>query len=255
VAEPVRDGTSTRRVVRAICWLLAASFFGATVMFFLLEYDVTASPPRNPPGRDFVADTVAFFQNEQERWPQDLTANLLFGLGFLLLVPIGLILRQRFGRDDLRATIGSSAFAVAGVIGVAAQLIFVGASEVAIDPQYCQCEYAPEQIISQNRALAMAEGSQRWLLIGFLLLASVGFFLLGRAALDRGILGRGWGYLSLAAAALTLVGFLAAFFQAEQVFELAVAAGAGVVLPVWALILAQRWETVSASEATVTQVR
>jgi hypothetical protein len=240
VAEPVREATSTRRVVRAICWLLALSFFAATVIIFLLEYDVTASPPRNPPGRDFVADSVAFFQNERDRWPQELTANLLFALGFLLLVPVGLLLRRAFGRDDLRSTIGSSAFAVAGVIGLAAQLIYVGAQEVAIDPRYCQCEYAPEQIISQNRALAMAEGSQRWLLIGFLLLAAVGFYLMGRLALDRGVLGRGWGYLSLAGAAVTLVGFVAALFQLDPVFELFLAIGAGVLLPVWAVVLGRR---------------
>jgi hypothetical protein len=250
-----RDATSTRGLTRAICWLLAASFFVATVLIFLLEYDITASPPADPPGNDFVAGSVAFFQNEQDRWPQELTANLLFGLGFLLLVPVGLILRRAFGREDLRSTIGSSAFAVAGVIGLAAQLIYVGAKEVAIDPRYCQCEYAPEQIISQNRALAMAEGSQRWLLIGFLLALAVGFYLMGRLALDRGVLGRGWGYLSLAGAAVSLVGFVAALLQADPVFELFLAAGGGVVLPIWAVVLGRRLGATPDATATADRVR
>jgi hypothetical protein len=51
-----------------------------------------------------------------------------------------------------------------------------------------QCEYAPEQIISQNRALAMAHGAQQWMLIGSLVLLGVGLFLFGRLALKGGCL-------------------------------------------------------------------
>jgi hypothetical protein len=168
------------------------------------------------------------------------TASILFGIGFVLLVPIGLILSRTFGRDDIQALLGSAALGVAGIVGAVAQLVFIGAKEVAIDPRYCQCEYAPEQIISQNRALAMAEGAQRWMSIGFLVLLAVGLFLFGRLALERGMFGRGWAYLALVGAAISLLGVVAAAFQSDALFEIVVAAGAGVFLPIWAILTGRR---------------
>jgi hypothetical protein len=256
VAEQgTRRARSTRGVVRAICWLLAVSFFAGTILFFLLEYDVTAPPAKDPPGNDFVADTVAFFQSEQDRWPQELTANLLFGLGFLLLLPVGLMLRRALGPQDLRSAIGSSAFAVAGVVGVAGQLIYRGrqggghrppALPVRVRPG---ADHQPESRPGHGRGL-VAVAPDRITAAG-----RDGVHLLGRLALERGTLGRGWAYLSLAAAAVTLVGFLAALFQLDLLFELVVALGAGVLFPVWAITLAGRFEAAPDPADTPQRVR
>jgi MFS family permease len=237
MTERRTDGSwNLGRTATWIGWLMAVTLLAATVIFFLLAFDVTAPPPKDVPGNDFVAQTVADFQNEQERWPQELTSSILLGIGFVLLLPMGLILGRAFGRDDIQALLGSAALGVAGIVGAVAQLVFVGAKEVAIDPRYCQCEYAPEQIISQHRALAMAEGAQRWMAIGFLVLLAVGLFLFGRLALQRGAFGRAWASLVLVGAGISLVGVVAAAFQYDPLFELVLAAGAGVLLPIWGVL-------------------
>jgi hypothetical protein len=240
MAQRPSEGWNLGRTATWIGWLLAVTFVTATVIFFLLAFDVTAPPPKDIPGNDFVAQTVADFQNEQERWPQDLTANILFGIGFVLLVPMGLILSRTFGRDDIQALLGMAALGVAGIVAAIAQLVFIGAKEVAIDPRFCQCEYAPEQIISQNRALAMVEGGQRWMVLGVLVLLAVGLFLFGRLALERGMFGRGWAYLALVGAGIALLGVVAAAFENDQLFEIVLAAGAGVLLPIWAVLTGRR---------------
>jgi hypothetical protein len=240
MAVESEERSTLARAARWVAWLLAASFLIATVLFFLLAYDVTAPPPRDVAGNDFVAQSVADFQNEQERWPQELSATLLFGLGFLLLVPLALTVRQSFGRGRLVATVAGSSLAVAGIIGAVTQLAFIGAKEVAIDPRYCQCEYAPEQIISQNRALAIASGTQRWMSIGVLFLIGVGLFLFAQAAREEPRFGGGWRWLALAGAVVSLAGVIAAGVQVDLLFELVVALGAGILLPVWAILSARR---------------
>ncbi|HEV8682227.1 MAG TPA: hypothetical protein VGS09_05540 [Actinomycetota bacterium] len=189
------------------------------MIFFLLAYDVTAPAFESEPGRDFVDTLIAFFQNEQARWPQEVVASLLFAAGFLLLVALAWLLRYGFGRDDVRAGLASSALAVGGFLGAASQLIYLGAKQVAIDPHYCDCVYAPEQIISQDRALALADGTQRWLIMGFLLIAAIGLYLFGRLALDREV-GGPWATVSFVGAAVSIVDLIAATFELDLLFQI-----------------------------------
>ena len=53
-------------------------------------------------------------------------------------------------------------------------MIFIGAKRVAIDPAVCECKWAPEQMIGQDRTLEMIYGVQDWLIAGALLLAGLG---------------------------------------------------------------------------------
>jgi hypothetical protein len=52
----------------AASWIgrvLAISFVAGTVIFLLLAFDVTAAPPKDIPGNDFVAQTVAIFRTSR----------------------------------------------------------------------------------------------------------------------------------------------------------------------------------------------
>src|SRR6266511_2403979 len=100
-------GGSSTTLARALGWLVAIPFFVAGVMTTLLELDVTASPPRETPPNDLVEGTLAFFENESERWPQELTSLLLFTAGFLALIGLVVMVRDAVSRDDPRITLGT----------------------------------------------------------------------------------------------------------------------------------------------------
>jgi hypothetical protein len=69
------DGQAdSRRLARILGWLAAISLFAAGVITALLQFDITASPPRKAPPNDLLEGTLAFFQNESDRWPQQLTS-------------------------------------------------------------------------------------------------------------------------------------------------------------------------------------
>jgi hypothetical protein len=124
-------GGSSTTLARALGWLVAIPFFVAGVMTTLLELDVTASPPRETPPNDLVEGTLAFFENESERWPQELTSLLLFTAGFLALIGLVVMVRDAVSRDDPRITLGTLAIGVGAGIGAVGQLLFLGAKEVA----------------------------------------------------------------------------------------------------------------------------
>jgi len=237
----IDDRTGWVRVGRLLSWIVAGSFVLAGVMFVLIESGITAPEGTTAPRaarQDYVDATIAFFQNEQSRWPQELTASLLFALGFAALAALGVLLARALGGTEARAAILSSTFLVAGTLGVAAQLLYVGAKQVAIDPRYCDCRYAPEQIISQARGLALVEGAQRWLLGGFFALAALGFWQLAQLSLRRRVFSARWGRLSQLLAVVLLVELVVPLApQFELALQVVVFVGAGILLPFWAVWL------------------
>lgn len=231
------------RAGRWLAWVLAISFFGAAVIFILLEFDVTARPVERPPGPpDFVAELQAFFANEQTRWPQQVASSLLFALGFAALAGIGLLLRDVLGRQDGRTSIVSASLGMAGVVGLTSQLGWLGAREVAIDGRWCDCKYFIEQIVSQGRTLAIIDGLQEWLLFGVFALAAAGTFMAGRLALERGFPNSGWARYSFVIAALFLVALVSFLFDLDDLVAPITGIGAGILLPLWALWLVRQLE-------------
>src|SRR4029453_11407584 len=96
-----RNGQSdTRRLAGVLGWLVAISLFAAGVITALLQFDITASPPRKTPPNDLLEGARAFFQNESDRWPQELASLLLFTVGFLALIGLVALLRNAVSRDD-----------------------------------------------------------------------------------------------------------------------------------------------------------
>jgi hypothetical protein len=240
VGDRPRGDWTWERLGAALAWLVALCFFAATAILLLLEFNVTASEPVNAPGNDLVSETVAFFKEQQARWPQELATGLLFALGFFLLIGLAVVLRRLFGKDDVRSSVASMTLGVGAGIAAASQLAFIGAKQVAIDPRYCQCEYAPEQIISQSRALDMAETAQAWLIVGFLVLGAVGLVLFAAANRDRRLLPPSWGYVSQALAVLFVVALVGIVFDIQAVNDLSLAIISGVLVPIWAIVLARR---------------
>jgi hypothetical protein len=237
-------GGSSTTLARALGWLVAIPFFVAGVMTTLLELDVTASPPRETPPNDLVEGTLAFFENESERWPQELTSLLLFTAGFLALIGLVVMVRDAVSRDDPRIMLGTLAIGVGAGIGAVGQLLFLGAKEVGIDPHYCDCVRAAEQIISRGQTLGMIDNAQRWLVVGFLGLASAGLFLIWRATSDRGVFSRSWRGLTLGLAMVLVVGVIAFVLQLDVLSDAFTSVGAVFLIPIWAVMAARQLPTI-----------
>jgi hypothetical protein len=225
---------------RGLAWIMAGGFFAAAVIFALMEFDVTApSLPASLPS-DFVNRLEVIFQNEQARWPWEVASSLLFVVGFVGLAGVGLVLRETYGRRDAVSSFMSTSFVVAAILGIGGQLMFLGAKQVAIDPLLCDCVYEPEQIVSQGRALAIAESSFEWLLYAVFALSAIALFLAARLAVNRAVFSRGWASFSQVVAVVFLVGLVAAAIDLDMLSDLTVAIGAGILLPVWAIWLARQ---------------
>jgi hypothetical protein len=231
--------SDTRRLAGVLGWLVAISLFAAGVITVLLQFDITASPPRTTAPNDLLEGTLAFFQNESDRWPQELASLLLFTLGFDALIGLVALLRNAVSRDDPRLLLGTLAVGVGAGIGAVGQLFYLGAKEVGIDPHYCDCARAADQIISRGQVLGMLDNAQRWLLVGTLVLASVGLFMIWRGASNRGLFSPTWRGLTLALAIVLAVAVITTVAEVDTLSDVVTAVGAAILTPIWAVMTAR----------------
>ena len=230
--------SDVRRLAGVLGWLAAVPLFAAGVITTLLEFDITASPPRKTAPNDLLEGTLAFFQNESDRWPQELSSLILFTVGFFALIGLVALLWDSVGRDDPWVLLGTLAVGVGATIGAVGELLFLGAKKVGIDPHYCDCARASEQIISRGQALGMIDNAQRWLIVGTLALAGAGLFLIWRGTSNRGLFSSAWRGLTLAIALVMAVGVIAMVAEADTLSDVFTAVGAAILTPVWAVTTA-----------------
>ena len=235
----IGDQSDTRKLAGVLGWLAAISLFAAGVITALLQFDITASPPRRTAPNDLLEGTLAFFQNESDRWPQELASLVLFAVGFLALIGLVALLRNAVGRDDPWMLLGTLAVGVGAGIGAVGQLFYLGAKEMGIDPHYCDCARAAEQIISRGQVLNMLDNAQRWLLVGTLVLASVGLLLIWRGTSNRGLFSPTWRGLTLALALVLAVAVITTVAEVDTLSDVVTAVGAAILTPVWALLTAR----------------
>jgi hypothetical protein len=231
--------SDTRTLAGVLGWLAAISLLAAGVITALLQFDITASPPRETAPNDLLEGTLAFFQNESDRWPQELASLILFTVGFLALIGLVALLRNAVGRDDPWLLLGTLAVGVGAGIGAVGQLLYLGAKEAGIDPRYCDCARAAEQIISRGQALDMLDNAQRWLIVGTLALASAGLFLIWRGASNRGLFSPTWRGLTLALGLVMAVAVITTVAELDTLSDVVTAVGAAILTPVWAVTTAR----------------
>jgi hypothetical protein len=227
------------RLARVLGWLVAIPLFAAGVITTLLEFDITASPPAKTAPNDLLEGTLASFQNQSDRWPQQISSLILFTVGFVALIGLVALLRSAARRDDPWMLLGTLAVGVGAGIGAVGQLLFLGAKQVGIDPHYCDCARAAEQIISRGQTLDMIDNAQRWLLIGTLALASVGLLLIWRGASNHALFSPTWRGLTLAIALVMAVGVIAMAAEVDILSDVFTAVGAAILTPIWAVATAR----------------
>ena len=210
----------------------------AGILFALVEFGVIEGPgpPRGLPN-DYPLHLGYYFADQRVVFPYEVAGAVLFSLGFLAFACIGLGLKSMTPERDPSGAIVAGAFAFAAGLLVVSQLIFIGAKRVAIDPHVCECKWAPEQMIAQDRTLQMIYGVQDWLIAGALLLAGLGMLAIPSLVARSGVLSMAWGRACQLLSALFFLAVLGLVFEVETAFQLIAAVGSILLLPAWAIWL------------------
>ena len=228
---------------RTLSWVTAAAFVLAAILYLLLAFDIVAPAPTPNPSLDFVGTITASFEYQARVRPVDIAATATFALGFLALGALGLVL-GRLLRGGASATLGGAAFAVGSVLGAASQLVYLGGGLVATNPQYCDCVYRPEQVVSQLTGLQIILGIQSWMLAASFVVLAAGMLLVAVAAPLARWPSSAWTRLSQGLAVflvlIAVVTVLQTTVDLGVLPRVMVLLGAGILLPLWVLWLARQ---------------
>lgn len=238
--EAPQMASSWRSPLQILAWTAAMALVAAALLDIVLGFNILSAPPVRAEGSDFIDFLEIRFAWDRDRLPLDIASAVLYSLAFLAMAGVGLILgRSSFGAGE-RGSILATAFLAAGILGAAAQLVYLGAAQLAADPAFCDCGYRAEEVLGRLEALHVAVNQQILLTQVALVAAAVGFFAaasLGRAAGWSGW----WPILSTAVGAMLLAGVAVELLGLELVPELIMLATVGLLIPAWAIGLTRRY--------------
>lgn len=227
------------RIGRYAAWINAGCFLGAAVLYLLVDLEVTWERAEFTTEQPLLERMVTFFATEEDRWAQQLVYSLLFAIGFLALIPIGLALRDLLGRNLAISQMIAASFLAAGVIGCVDQLAFIGGKDAILEASRCaECQESAPILISLNSSLTTLDGIFRWVGLGFFLLAGSGTLFASFAAFDQPAFARGWIRIGMAVGLLYLGGVVAGAYDLDTAFQIIVGVGGGILAPIWAAWLA-----------------
>jgi len=179
-----------RQWAARLSWVIAATFLAGSFLVVLLSFTVPMG--EFPPDATFVDHILGSFEDQQARWIPDLGSSLFFAAGFTTIAALGATLRHVFGSADPRSMLATVAFLIAGAVGTTAQLVYVGGTEIATNPQYCDCGFLAEEIISRGMIRDVLGGIVSWMTDGFVVLFAVGLLAIAAVAGASGTVPFGW---------------------------------------------------------------
>lgn len=147
-------------------------------------------------------DLAVHYDYVRKIWPELYIAFLLIFMAFLSLIPLGVVLRARFGQG-LRSELIYAAFLCAGIVGALWMLLQIGSAQVVARDT---AGVDAQTLNAIGHASGIWSGVINWLERGFLVFAGFGSFWTGRAVLEQLVFPRVLGWLSLALAALYWLG-------------------------------------------------
>lgn len=225
-------------VLQTLLWVFAGGLVVATILGLGLGFDLFVRPPAIADNLDLPTRLIAIQPFREARWPFEAIATLASALGFGALALAAGPLSALAGRDR-RAGVLRSAILASGVIGVAANLLYLGATKVTIDLQYCDCGFKTQEVISQFWAIQVANGATDWLNIGAVAFGIVAVSM-SAVLFDRSGLPGWWRWLAAGAALFLAVGVVLPLFSDSPLGDLSTAFATGLLLPAWAIVLALR---------------
>jgi hypothetical protein len=222
---------------RILAWVIGVSFLLGAVLQLVLAFDLLGPPPERLP--DFIGWTVAYYGWLQSQWPVVLAATVAFGIGFAALGLMGPMIGRLADSVDARRSLVSAAFLGAGGIGLASQLLWLGVFPATTSPQYCDCGFMAEEIMSREMIQTAALGVQRWMIVGAVVLLVPGYLAAGTLGREAGM-PVAWWWVSVSIAVLAVVLAVLAVAEAYPFDVLVIALVAGLLTPIWAIWLARR---------------
>ncbi len=239
-----RDRGST---ISTLGYGLAVTLVVASLLNLARALDLFGAPPVRGDGQDFVEFLLQVAAYDHDRLALYDAAALLFGIAFLALAALGFVLGPVGAGDqpdspergDGARRLLTTAFVVAGTLGVASQLADIGVTAVAANPTYCDCGYLAEEIVGRLQAINTGFHVSGFLRDGALLIGAGGFALLAVNGLRRRAMNTGK-WLALTAAILLVLYVLAEIADLSIVSDLILLAATLIVIPAWAVLLARR---------------
>ncbi|MEA2460276.1 MAG: hypothetical protein QOH90_453, partial [Actinomycetota bacterium] len=229
-------GGRTAAYVSAGCYVLASLIFILITKELLGPEDKGAAA-----GSSALQNLGAFFRFVHDRWPYDLIISVLFSVGILALIPLGISLRELAGRRTLRNDLMAATLTAGAVLGAASQMLILAGRDLVAHEGVCACKNALLEMASLNASrIGIEEYGGKWLGLAFFVLVGIGVYL---ASLDAGrwlSFDSRWVQLGMVVAGLYLVGVVASLFGMQGLFELVVGIGGGILAPAWAFWLGKQ---------------
>jgi hypothetical protein len=208
----------------------------AAIWFALYAFGLTAPPePSFDPSLPRSEYLQAFFTYKQIAGWQEIGFTLVAAVAFLLIAPIGAVLREVLGRDTPEAAVAGTLFIVAACLLVAGQMVQVGTQWAVLNES--------KHDFSDITALAAVWDTgliiSNWLENGGYF--SLAFAVIGWATVGLHIkpLPRGWVMLSLLLSAALLIVVISQGLEIWSVYDLVLPLSGAILAPLWFLLTAR----------------
>jgi hypothetical protein len=231
--------------VKVTVGIMVAGFVAGIVLLLVDQLELTGAFPRET--GDFVRDIQAGNEWYTPRHPLFVAQGAMFAMGFAALGLLGRLLARLSWPGDSRGPILGGILLLAGGLGAAAQLLWIGALPVATSAQYCDCGFLTEEIMARLMTFNIVNGVQSALTNAALIGMGTGLVIAAGLGFRAGM-PSGWALLSYATALAAVIvavlwSFHAAPFHLTYPFNLwGLVVLAAVLVPAWAIWLALRAE-------------
>jgi hypothetical protein len=242
---------ANRATLRWLSWALVVLVVVSAVVTLLFAFG-----PLRPPveADDFVDRLIGQRTHDEDAFPFVIIGSLATLGVYLIAAMLGALLRA-WARPSPTRDAFTMLLVFGGVVGITSQLMNIAVGDAA-RPFYCDCGYRAEEVIGLDRALNVGWAMVNWLSMGAVTFVGVGVAVAARVVEVT----RTWRLLSYVIAAGVLVAvvirsaaslvFIEAF-DPYQVTDLIIAVTSGILVPIWAILLARGVSEPQAEPAAV----
>jgi hypothetical protein len=235
---------------RILGWLIGIGLLLGAAIRLALSFELFGGPPVPPP-ENFVDNVMTYYEFARSQWPIEFAGAAVTAIAFAALAMLGPVLGRLATDADARGGLVTVAFLGLGGIGLASQLLQIGAVPYITRAELCECGLAEAELMAREVANNVVYDVQLWLVVGALLLAVPGVLLAGSLGADAGM-PPGWRWLSVVIAAAAIVLAVLTVARAYPFDQYALGLTAGILVPIWAIWLAGRASVVWGSRAEAT---
>jgi MFS family permease len=223
---------------RILGWVAGLGLLVGSVIRLILSFELLGHPPE-PPTDDFVDSTLTYYEFATSQWPIEFTSFAAFAIGFAALAMLGPVIGRLASEADARRGLIAVIFLVFGSLGLASQLLPIGALPYLTFPELCECGLREHEVMAREIVINTIFNVQLWMIVGALVLSVPGFVLAGSLGASAGM-PNAWRWLSYLIPLASLVLAALAILQAFPFDQYVLGLEATILVPIWAAWLAMR---------------